>query len=94
MNLLYQNNTQTAEKLLCFCREKGITLATAESCTGGMIGATLTSVPGSSDVFLGGIISYANAIKESHLGVLHETLLARGAVSAETAEQMAKGAQA
>ena len=93
MNLLHQNNVEAAEKLLFLCREKGITLATAESCTGGMIGSTITSVPGSSDVFLGGIISYANAVKESLLGVSHETLARHGAVSEETAKAMAKGAQ-
>ena len=93
MNLLYQNNIASAKRLLSLCREKGVTLATAESCTGGMIGTTLTSIPGASDVFLGGIISYANSAKESLLGVPSETLLAHGAVSKETAEAMAKGAR-
>lgn len=92
MNLLYQNNVASAERLLLFCREKGATIATAESCTGGMIGATITSVPGSSDVFLGGIVSYANSAKQSLLGVSQETLAEHGAVSAETAGQMANGA--
>ncbi|MBO7740431.1 MAG: CinA family protein [Clostridia bacterium] len=92
MNLLYQNNIASAEQLLALCREKGVTLATAESCTGGMIGATITSVPGCSDIYLGGIVSYANSAKESLLEVSHETLKAHGAVSAETAEEMAKGA--
>jgi len=92
MNLLYRNNVASAESLLSLCREKGLTLATAESCTGGMIGTTLTSIPGSSDIFLGGIISYANSAKESLLGVSNKTLAAHGAVSAETAEEMAKGA--
>lgn len=92
MNLLYQNNVSSAEQLLSLCRAKGVTLATAESCTGGLIGATLTSVPGSSDVFLGGIMSYANSAKESLLGVSQDTLSAHGAVSAETAEEMAVGA--
>ncbi len=94
MNLLYQNNIASAKRLLSLCREKGVTIATAESCTGGMIGTTLTSIPGSSDVFLGGIISYANSAKEALLGVPHETLAAHGAVSQETAEAMAKGARA
>lgn len=92
MNLLYQNNIASAEQLLSLCRDKGVTLATAESCTGGMIGATITSVPGSSDIFLGGIISYANSAKESLLNVKGDTLASHGAVSSETAEEMAKGA--
>ena len=93
MNLLYQNNIASAKRLLSLCREKGVTLATAESCTGGMIGTTLTSIPGASDVFLGGIISYANSAKETLLGVSKETLASHGAVSKESAEAMAQGAQ-
>lgn len=93
MNLLYQNNIASAKRLLSLCREKGVTLATAESCTGGMIGTTLTSIPGSSDVFLGGVIAYANSAKENLLGVPRETLAAHGAVSEPSAEAMAKGAQ-
>ena len=92
MNLLYQNNIASAEQLLSLCRDKGVTLATAESCTGGMIGATITSIPGSSDVFLGGVISYANSAKQSLLNVNENTLASHGAVSGETAEEMAKGA--
>ena len=93
MNLLYRNNTVSAERLLSLCREKGVTLATAESCTGGLIGATLTSIPGSSDVFLGGIVSYANSAKENLLGVSGDILSSHGAVSEECAKAMAKGAQ-
>ena len=70
-----------------------LTLATAESCTGGLIGHRLTDVPGSSDYFLGGIIAYSNEIKERLLGVKLETLQAHGAVSAETAIEMARGAR-
>ena len=69
------------------------TLATAESCTGGMIGATITSVPGSSEVYGFGFITYANEAKEQLLGVKHETLAAYGAVSPETAKEMAAGAR-
>ena len=70
-----------------------LTLATAESCTGGLIGHRLTNVPGSSEYFLGGIIAYANEIKERVLGVSHQTLETHGAVSAETASEMARGAR-
>ena len=70
-----------------------MTLATAESCTGGLIGHRLTEVPGSSEYFLGGIIAYSNEIKESMLGVKPETLGRHGAVSAETAGEMARGAR-
>ncbi|MGE5277473.1 MAG: competence/damage-inducible protein A [Acidobacteriota bacterium] len=74
-------------------REKGRTLALAESCTGGMISALLTDVAGSSDYFLGGIVSYANEAKERLLGVSEETLRTRGAVSEEAAREMARGAR-
>jgi nicotinamide-nucleotide amidase len=70
-----------------------LTLATAESCTGGLIGHRLTEVPGSSNYFLGGIIAYSNEIKERVLGVSHATLETQGAVSAETASEMARGAR-
>lgn len=70
---------------------KGRTLVTAESITGGGIGAVLTSVPGSSSVYKGGIISYCDEIKASLLGVSPEILLKEGAVSAEVASQMAIG---
>ncbi|HSP72595.1 MAG TPA: nicotinamide-nucleotide amidohydrolase family protein [Gaiellaceae bacterium] len=79
--------------VLDLCRARGLTLATAESCTGGLVGARLTSVPGSSDVFLGGIVAYANETKEALLGVPPALLAQHGAVSAETAEAMAVGAR-
>jgi PncC family amidohydrolase len=72
---------------------KGRTLATAESCTGGGIGAALTAVPGSSAVFKGGIISYTNEIKQDLLGVPVDLLERVGAVSAPVAEAMAQGAR-
>ena len=71
---------------------KGKTLATAESCTGGGIGAALTGVPGSSAVYKGGIISYCNEIKQKLLGVPEQLLSRCGAVSAPVAEAMAIGA--
>lgn len=67
------------------------TLAVAESCTSGMVGARITNVPGSSDYFLGGILCYSNAAKENLCGVSRETLGKYGAVSAETAEELALG---
>lgn len=74
-------------------RQRGLKLVTAESCTGGLIGDRLTNVPGSSDYYLGGIISYANEAKEHYLGVQSQTLAQFGAVSAETVVEMARGAR-
>ena len=71
----------------------GMTVAVAESCTGGLLGAALTERPGSSAYFLGGIQAYANSVKEQLLGVSHETLLSFGAVSEEVACEMALGVQ-
>ncbi len=71
----------------------GLTLALAESCTGGLIGDWITDVAGSSNYFLGSAVCYAYSAKENILGVRHETLLAHGAVSAETAAEMAQGAR-
>ena len=82
-----------AEELVELLKANGLTCATAESCTGGGVGSAITAVPGSSAVFAGGIISYANDVKERVLGVPAETLAPVGAVSAETAAQMAKGAR-
>ena len=70
---------------------KGKTLSTAESLTGGGIGAALTAIPGSSEVYCGGVISYTNAVKASVLGVPSEVLERFGAVSRQTAEHMALG---
>jgi nicotinamide-nucleotide amidase len=74
-------------------RKRGATIATAESCTGGLIAARLTDAPGSSDYFRGGLVAYANDVKSGELGVSLETLAARGAVSEETAVEMARGAR-
>lgn len=74
-------------------RAHGKTCATAESCTGGLVGGAVTSVSGSSEVFLGGIISYANEVKMNVLGVPREVLDAVGAVSSECAAAMAEGAR-
>lgn len=80
-------------ELISRLRQGGLTLCTAESCTGGGIGAALTSVPGSSEVFLGGIISYTNGVKHRILGVPQDLLDTLGAVSAPVAEAMAQGAR-
>ena len=82
-----------AERLVELLKARGVTCATAESCTGGGVGSAITDVPGASDVYLGGVISYANKVKGDVLGVSTETLERFGAVSSETAAQMAKGAQ-
>lgn len=81
-----------AERLLDTCRERGLTVATAESCTGGLVAAALTEIAGSSDVVDRGFVTYSNAAKMAMLGVLPETLEANGAVSRQTAEAMAQGA--
>jgi nicotinamide-nucleotide amidase len=81
----------TAADILALCRGKGLTVATAESCTGGMVGAALTDVAGSSDVYERGVITYSNAAKMALLGVRAETLDAFGAVSQEVAHEMAAG---
>jgi nicotinamide-nucleotide amidase len=75
------------------CRQAGLTLATAESCTGGLVSARLTSVPGASDVLVGGVVPYSNEAKRRLLGVPGEILSEYGAVSAETAAAMAAGAR-
>jgi PncC family amidohydrolase len=74
-------------------KEKGLTLATAESCTGGLIGSRITDISGSSDYYLGGVVAYANQTKMQLLGVLPETLAAYGAVSEQTVIEMARGAR-
>jgi nicotinamide-nucleotide amidase len=79
------------ELVLDLCRARGWTLATAESCTGGLVAARLTSVPGSSEVFHGSVVAYADDVKKSELGVPAAVLAEHGAVSAETAAAMAVG---
>lgn len=74
-------------------RARGMTLALAESCTGGLIGHRLTNIAGSSEYFLGDIVAYAYEAKERLLGVHHQTLYEHGAVSRETAIEMARGAR-
>ncbi len=88
-----EGDTDMAEVVLAALRARGKRLAVAESCTGGLLGARLTAIPGSSDVFLGGIISYANEVKVGLLGVTPESLAQLGAVSEEVARAMAAGAR-
>ena len=82
-----------AEKLVELLKAQGLTCSTAESCTGGGVGSAITAVPGSSAVFAGGVISYSNEVKQNVLGVSADILRNVGAVSAETAAQMAEGAR-
>jgi competence/damage-inducible protein CinA-like protein len=92
-HLFAEDERPVEELVLEACRERGLTLAAAESCTGGLVAARLTSVPGSSDVFLGGVVAYADAVKAAELGVPEVVLKAHGAVSAEVAAAMAAGAR-
>jgi nicotinamide-nucleotide amidase len=89
-----QEFIERAHALLDLCRAKKLTVATAESCTGGLVAATLTEVPGSSDVLERGFVTYSNAAKAAMLGVPDAVLERFGAVSRETAEAMAQGALA
>jgi nicotinamide-nucleotide amidase len=83
-----------AKIVLDLCAAKGFTIAVAESCTGGLLGARITAVPGSSHYFVGGVIAYSNEVKATHLGVGDDTLIKHGAVSEETAREMASGVRA
>ena len=93
-NYVYAEDWETLEdavgRLLI---ERGLTLATAESCTGGLLGNRITNVAGSSEYYLGGIVSYSDSAKMNLLGVSQETLKEFGAVSEETAQEMALGAR-
>jgi nicotinamide-nucleotide amidase len=88
-----EEERSAAEVVLGLCRAHGLTLACAESCTGGLVAGRLTAVPGASDVFLGGLVAYADATKEAALGVGGDVLRSHGAVSAEAARAMATGAR-
>ncbi len=81
-----------AKAVLDACRARGLKVATAESCTGGLVAGALTEIAGSSDVFERGFVTYSNEAKQQMLGVAAETLRDTGAVSRQTAQEMARGA--
>ncbi|HLZ72332.1 MAG TPA: CinA family protein [Dehalococcoidia bacterium] len=81
------------EQVIQRCTERGVTLSTAEACTGGLIGALLVSVPGSSKVFVGGITAYHNGPKRSLLGLTEETARSVGSVSEPGVHELAEGAR-
>lgn len=81
-----------AEELVSLLRERKLAVATAESCTGGLVAAAITSVPGASEIFDRGFVTYSNAAKDDMLGVPRELIESFGAVSAQTARAMAQGA--
>lgn len=83
-----------AATLIAACRERDLTLGTAESCTGGLIGHVLTEVPGASAAYLGGVVSYSDPVKVALLAVPADVIGAHGAVSAQVAVAMADGARA
>jgi nicotinamide-nucleotide amidase len=87
-----QEKEQLAEVVGRMLQERGLMLCTAESCTGGYIGHLITSIPGSSAYFKGGLIAYSNEVKQQQLGVKASTLKEHGAVSEQTVQEMAKGA--
>jgi nicotinamide-nucleotide amidase len=91
--LFAEDERRIEEIVLDLCRVRGLSLATAESCTGGLVAGRLTSVPGSSDVFVGGIVAYADEVKQRELDVPESLLAEHGAVSAEVAQAMAVGAR-
>ena len=93
-HLFSRDERPVEELVLSLCRARKWTLATAESCTGGLVAARLTSVPGSSDVVLGGVVAYSDDVKERELGVEASVLAEHGAVSAETAAALAVGVRA
>lgn len=88
-----ENLDELAARVIEIFREKGLSLALAESCTGGMIAETITNVAGASDIFYGSAVTYVNSAKEHILGVARETLEKHGAVSSECAAGMADGAR-
>lgn len=91
-NVMSEENVRVCEELIALLKEKKASISTAESCTGGLIAASLVGIAGASEVFGAGFVTYANEAKERLLGVSHETLQRYGAVSEQTAREMAEGA--
>ena len=92
--LFAEDERPVGELVLARCRQLGVRLATAESCTGGLVAARLTDVAGASEAYAGGVVAYSDDLKTQLLGIPAETLARHGAVSAETARAMADGARA
>lgn len=92
--MLDDDIVQAARRLLDICKRKNLTVATAESCTAGLVAGTLTEIPGVSSMLDRGFVTYSNQAKEDMLGVTAATLARHGAVSRQTAEEMARGALA
>jgi nicotinamide-nucleotide amidase len=90
--MIDKETAEAALRVFELCRERKLTLATAESCTGGLVAAAITDIPGSSDVFDRGFVTYSNKAKQLLLNVSKELLDTHGAVSAEVAKAMAQGA--
>ena len=93
MNPLLKDIFAEAKSIIALATEKGLSIGTAESCTGSLIGGAITAISGSSAIFKGGIIAYDNAIKTKLLGVSPSVLGKYGAVSEKTAQRMAAGAR-
>ena len=91
--LFARDERPVEEIVLDLCREQGLTLAAAESCTGGLVAARLTGIAGASDAFRGGVVAYSDELKRAQLGVPQELLAEHGAVSRQVAEAMAEGAR-
>jgi nicotinamide-nucleotide amidase len=92
--LFSRDERTTAELVLDLLRAQGLSLATAESCTGGLVAARLTDVPGASDVFVASIVAYSDEVKIAQLGVQESVLAEHGAVSEQVAAALARGARA
>ena len=90
--VLDEENEALATEVLERARQKGVTVGTAESCTGGLVAATLTAIPGSSDVVRGGVVSYWAEVKKGVLGVPEDVIDTFGVVSEQCAQALAKGA--
>src|SRR5262249_50857300 len=88
-----EDDEDLASVVLAMCQSRGLTIGVAESCTGGLLGARLTAIPGASDVVLGGVIAYHNDVKRDLLGVSEASMDAHGAVSEEVVREMAAGAR-